>query len=236
MTRKGQVETGARRRPGVLGASADCSARSSSSSPRRRSPTIALEFSSFEYFWLVLLGLTAAVFVSPGSPIKALVSLMLGLLIASVGFENPAAYPRFTFGSVNLMSGFQLIPVMIGMFAVSEVVRYAVSTDSRVRGAEAGHRPDLQGARRTAARLPAAPAPRQRRRHRSSARCRAPARTSRRGSRMRSPSGSRRRRRSSAPATSKGSSRLAPPTMPRCRARGFRRWCSAFRATRSPRS
>lgn len=89
---------------------------------------IALEFSSFEYFWLVMMGLTAAVFVAPGRPLKALISLMLGLLLATVGFENPAAYPRFTFGSVQLMSGLQLIPVMTGMFAVSEVVRYAVST------------------------------------------------------------------------------------------------------------
>jgi putative tricarboxylic transport membrane protein len=89
----------------------------------------ALSFSSFEYFWLVSMGLTAAVFVSPGSPVKGLISLMLGLLISSVGFENPAAYPRFTFGSSDLMSGFQLIPLMIGMFAVSEVARYAVSAD-----------------------------------------------------------------------------------------------------------
>ena len=89
---------------------------------------IALRFSSFEYFWLVMMGLTAAVFVAPGRPLKALISLMLGLLLATVGFENPAAYPRFTFGSVQLMSGLQLIPVMTGMFAVSEVVRYAVST------------------------------------------------------------------------------------------------------------
>lgn len=91
--------------------------------------SVALEFSSFEYFWLVLLGLTAAVFVSPGRPVKGLVSLMIGLLVATVGFENPAAYPRFTFGSTELMSGFQLVPVMIGMFAVSEVIRYAVSAD-----------------------------------------------------------------------------------------------------------
>jgi putative tricarboxylic transport membrane protein len=68
-------------------------------------------------------------FVSPGSPVKGLLSLMLGLFIASVGFENPAAVPRFTFGSPDLMSGFQLIPLMIGLFAVSEVVRYAVSAD-----------------------------------------------------------------------------------------------------------
>ena len=87
----------------------------------------ALGFSSFEYFWLVLLGLTSAVFISPGSPLRGLASLLVGLLIASVGFENPAAFPRFTFGSTALMSGFQLIPVMIGMFAVSEVIRYAAT-------------------------------------------------------------------------------------------------------------
>jgi putative tricarboxylic transport membrane protein len=90
---------------------------------------IALKFSSFEYFWLVVLGLTAAVFVSPGSAIKGAVSLLIGLLLATVGFENPSAYPRFTFGSAELMSGVQLVPVMVGMFAVSEVLRYAVSGD-----------------------------------------------------------------------------------------------------------
>ncbi len=92
----------------------------------------ALEFSSFEYFWLVLLGLTSAVFISPGSPVRGLASLLLGLLLASVGFENPAAFPRFTFGSTALMSGFQLIPVMIGMFAMSEVLRYATAADGPV--------------------------------------------------------------------------------------------------------
>lgn len=92
----------------------------------------ALQFSSFEYFWLVLLGLTCAVFVAPGQPLKGLISLLIGLLVAGVGFENPAAYPRFTFGAPALMSGVQLIPVMIGMFAVSEVIRYAVSIDEPV--------------------------------------------------------------------------------------------------------
>jgi putative tricarboxylic transport membrane protein len=129
MTRKGQVEL-------VLGAGLVFSAIGGLFGTLVlvvAAPTlaeIALGFSSFEYFWLVMMGLTAAVFVSPNSPTKALISLMLGLLIASVGFENPAAYPRFTFGSINLMSGFQLIPVMTGMFAVSEVVRYAVSADT----------------------------------------------------------------------------------------------------------
>ncbi len=88
---------------------------------------VALQFSSFEYFWLVLLGLTCAVFIAPGRPLRSIVSLLLGLLLATVGFENPAAYPRFTFGAEQLMSGLQLMPVMIGMFAVSEVIRFAVS-------------------------------------------------------------------------------------------------------------
>ncbi len=92
----------------------------------------ALSFSSFEYFWLVLLGLTCAVFISPGRPLKGLIALMGGLLIATVGFENPAAYPRFTFGSTALMSGVQLIPMMIGMFAVSEVLRFAVTADDPI--------------------------------------------------------------------------------------------------------
>ena len=128
MTRKGQVET-------VLGAGLVFSVIGGLFGTLvlvAAAPSLAawaLEFSSFEYFWLVLLGLTAAVFVAPGNPVKALVALMLGLLVATVGFENPAAFPRFTFGSTNLMSGFQLIPAMVGMFAVSEVIRYAVSAD-----------------------------------------------------------------------------------------------------------
>jgi putative tricarboxylic transport membrane protein len=131
MTRKGQVET-------VLGAGLVFSVLGGlfgtlvlvTAAPWLAAA--ALEFSSFEYFWLVVLGLTAAVFVSPGNQLKGLIALFFGLLLATVGFENPAAHPRFTFGLVDLMSGFQLIPVMIGMFAVSEVVRYAVSRDQPI--------------------------------------------------------------------------------------------------------
>jgi TctA family transporter len=89
----------------------------------------ALKFSSFEYFWLVLMGLTCAVFISTDAPLKGLTTLFLGLLVAGVGLNNPAAYPRFTFGSTNLLGGIGLIPVMIGMFAVSEIIRYMVNTE-----------------------------------------------------------------------------------------------------------
>jgi TctA family transporter len=88
----------------------------------------ALHFSSFEYFWLVLMGLTCAVFISTDRPLKGLVTLFLGLLVACVGLGNPAAYPRFTFGNADLLGGIGLIPTMIGMFAVSEIMRYVVDT------------------------------------------------------------------------------------------------------------
>ncbi len=93
---------------------------------------VALKFSSFEYFWLVLLGLTCAIVITAERPLKGLVSLLLGLLIACIGLGNPAGFNRFTFGSIELMGGVGLIPLMIGMFAISEIIRFAVDTAGKI--------------------------------------------------------------------------------------------------------
>src|SRR6476659_5809126 len=90
---------------------------------------VALKFSSFEYFWLVILGLSSAVFLAIGNPLKGVVSLLLGLLVSAVGLDNPAGYPRFTFGNAELAGGLTLIPIMIGMFAVSEILRGVAGID-----------------------------------------------------------------------------------------------------------
>jgi len=58
---------------------------------------IAFQFSTFEYFWLALLGLMCATMVARSSPIKALAAMLLGLLVTCVGIENPAGAHRFTF-------------------------------------------------------------------------------------------------------------------------------------------
>ncbi len=92
---------------------------------------VALKFSSFEYFWLVVLGLSCAIFVSPGSVARGLIALLIGLFAATVGIENPAGQPRYTFGSVELLAGVQFIPAMIGLFAVSEVLRSLVDATRR---------------------------------------------------------------------------------------------------------
>jgi putative tricarboxylic transport membrane protein len=90
---------------------------------------VALKFSSFEYFWLVMLGFSCAIFIAGRDPLKGVVALLLGLLISVVGLENPAGAPRYTFGHADLLGGIPLIPLMIGMFAVSEILRYAVAVD-----------------------------------------------------------------------------------------------------------
>jgi putative tricarboxylic transport membrane protein len=88
---------------------------------------VAINFSSFEYFWLACLGLTCAVFIGTGDPVKGLLSLFIGLAIGCIGIDPAAGQPRFTFGNVDLLSGINFIPTLIGMFAVSELLRGAVS-------------------------------------------------------------------------------------------------------------
>ncbi|MCX7228508.1 MAG: tripartite tricarboxylate transporter permease [Burkholderiales bacterium] len=97
---------------------------------------VALKFSSYEYFWLVMLGFTCAIFIAGTDPLKGCVSLLLGLLVSVVGLENPAAHPRYTFGNADLLGGIPLIPLMIGMFAISEVLRYATTVVRPVLGTD----------------------------------------------------------------------------------------------------
>lgn len=96
----------------------------------------ALQFSTFEYFWLVLLGLSCAVFIASENVVKGLAALFMGLLVSSVGMENPAAHPRFTFDVPDLMGGVTLIPMMVGLFAVSEVLRYVTSVEKPLQLAQ----------------------------------------------------------------------------------------------------
>jgi TctA family transporter len=84
---------------------------------------IALSFSTFEYFWLALLGLMCATLVARSSPVKAIASMFIGLLVACVGIENPGGVPRFTFGITDLFGGIEPIPALVGVFAVAQVMR-----------------------------------------------------------------------------------------------------------------
>src|SRR6187431_959819 len=88
---------------------------------------MALSFSTYEYFWLAFLGLMCATLVARSSPIKAIASMLLGLLVSCIGMENPAGTPRFTFGLTDLLGGIEPIPALVGVFAVSEVMRAMIT-------------------------------------------------------------------------------------------------------------
>lgn len=91
---------------------------------------LATFFSVAEYFWLYLLGLTSAVIVSRGPVLKGLLSLLIGLLLSTVGLSPVHTEARFTFGQPELFQGINFIPAMIGLFGLSEVLRNLVDLHS----------------------------------------------------------------------------------------------------------
>jgi len=96
----------------------------------------AIGFSSVEYFWLALLGLSCAAIIATGSPLKGAVSLLFGLFVSTIGIDVIAGQTRFTMGSMELMGGVSFIPAMIGMFAFSEIIRTVTSARPPVRPPE----------------------------------------------------------------------------------------------------
>lgn len=83
----------------------------------------ALKFGPTEYFWMAIMGLSVVGAVSGNSPMKGFISAVFGLFLAVIGMDSFTAVKRFTFGINRLSEGLEMIPVLVGMFAVSEVLR-----------------------------------------------------------------------------------------------------------------
>ena len=81
----------------------------------------ALRFGPHEFFALGLLGLSLVVGMSSNNLIKGFIAACLGLLVTIPGMDALAGFPRFTFGRVEMFSGIQELPVIIGIFALSQV-------------------------------------------------------------------------------------------------------------------
>lgn len=82
----------------------------------------ALRFGAVETFSLIALALTCIAGVSRDSMIKGLLAGCFGLLLATVGADTMSGTVRYNFGVFQLSSGFALIPVVVGIFAFSEVI------------------------------------------------------------------------------------------------------------------
>jgi putative tricarboxylic transport membrane protein len=83
---------------------------------------LSLAFSAPEYFALMVLGLAMVVLLAGDSLVKALLSMLVGLWIASIGTDLFTATSRFTFGRIELLGGIDFIIVAIGIFAIGEVL------------------------------------------------------------------------------------------------------------------
>jgi putative tricarboxylic transport membrane protein len=84
--------------------------------------SFALRFSTPEYFAILMFGLTSVVALGRGSLSNALISLAVGLLIATVGTDQTYGAYRFTFGSPLLADGIEFLVVMVGAYGIGEVL------------------------------------------------------------------------------------------------------------------
>lgn len=91
---------------------------------------VALKFSAIEYFALGLFGLTIIASVSGDSIIKGLVAGLIGVLISLIGIDSLTGMVRLTAGIPELIGGVDFMPALIGLFALSQIIRDVTSDDA----------------------------------------------------------------------------------------------------------
>lgn len=92
---------------------------------------MAYQFTPPEYFALTLFGMSMLASIGEGSPLKNLISGTFGVFLALVGVDMLTSVERFTFGSHDLYDGIGFVPVMIGIFGISELIVQASSLEKR---------------------------------------------------------------------------------------------------------
>ncbi|MDR1934411.1 MAG: tripartite tricarboxylate transporter permease [Candidatus Accumulibacter sp.] len=88
--------------------------------------TAAVSFGPAELFAIAFLGLSILTSLDTDNICRTIISGLIGLLLACVGLDPLLGVPRLTFGFRSLNSGFEMIPIMIGFFAVTEVLKQTV--------------------------------------------------------------------------------------------------------------
>jgi putative tricarboxylic transport membrane protein len=104
---------------------------------------LALQFGPWEYFSLFVLTLTIVASLSEESLLKGLISGVIGLLATTIGSDPVMGVPRLHFGTDFLRSGFPFLPVLIGIFAFSQLMKDVEQMDPEGRGQVLGGHIDL---------------------------------------------------------------------------------------------
>jgi putative tricarboxylic transport membrane protein len=82
----------------------------------------ALRFGPPEYFTLMVLGVTVLIYLAHGSMPKALIMAAIGIVLGLIGLDSITAVQRFTFNQLDLLDGVGLVPIVMGLFGISEVL------------------------------------------------------------------------------------------------------------------
>jgi len=90
---------------------------------------IALAFGSSEYAALMILGLTLVTYLSSTSVFKSLAMAVVGLTLGCVGLDPMKGVERFTFGTLTLLDGIDIVPLAMGLFGVAEILKMAGQSD-----------------------------------------------------------------------------------------------------------
>ena len=94
---------------------------------------ITLKFGPWEYFSVTFFALTLIASLTGKSIIKGLLSALFGMMFATIGLSPIDSARRYTFGSLQLTSGFHLLVVLVGLYAVSEVLSTASAKHEQVK-------------------------------------------------------------------------------------------------------
>ncbi len=87
---------------------------------------VALGFGPWEYFGTALMALILATFLMKGDPLKGMITMLIGVLMTTVGLSPiDGVATRFAFGNVSLKNGFDMVALVIGVFAMPEIVKNA---------------------------------------------------------------------------------------------------------------
>lgn len=91
---------------------------------------LAIRFGPPEYFALTVLGVMAAAYLSSASMLKGLAMVILGLMLSTVGIDLITGGARFTYGVLEVYGGVELVPVLIGLFGISEILSMLQDPDT----------------------------------------------------------------------------------------------------------
>jgi len=91
---------------------------------------VALKFGPPEYFSLMFLAFSILIYLSSGSPLKAVIISAVGVFLGTIGADFIVGTPRFNYGSLTLLDGVGLVPVVMGLFGIADVME---SLEGRLR-------------------------------------------------------------------------------------------------------